>query len=233
MSGGAGTILVVDDDMLNRTLLSTSLRRKGYIVETADNGRQALEMLAARPFDVVLLDLIMPEMDGYQVLERMQADSTMRHVPVIIVSSLDDMESIIRCVEMGATDYLPKPFDAALLHARINSSLASKRLRDLELEYLEQVNHVIRAAASVEVGSLDIESLNGVAMRDDALGQLARVFQNMAREVYGREQRLKQELKELRIEIDVAKRASQVAEITETDYFRDLSQKAKSLRAKS
>lgn len=225
-----GNILVVDDDMLNRLVLSTNLGEQGYTVTTAENGRQALEMLASQPFDVVLLDLVMPELDGYQVLERMKHDNVQRDIPVIIISALDEMESILRCIEMGATDYLPKPFDAGLLRARLNASLASKRLRDIELEYLEQVNHVIQAAAAVESGTFECDRLNPVAAREDALGQLARVFQKMAREVYAREQMLRQQVQELRIEIDEAKKAHQVAEITETDYFRELTTKAQRLR---
>lgn len=225
-----GTILVVDDHRLNRIVLSQSLQAEGYAVEMAENGRQALEMLSAQPFDVVLLDLLMPEMDGYQVLEQMKASTTWRNIPVIIVSSLDEMDSILRCIEMGATDYLPKPFDAALLRARIGASLASKRLHDLELEYIEQVGHVTRAAAAVEAGAFELDSLDSVARRGDSLGQLARVFQNMARQVYAREQSLRQKVQELQIEIDEAKKARQVAEITETEYFRDLCAKAQRLR---
>jgi DNA-binding response OmpR family regulator len=224
------TILVVDDDRLNRILLSTNLQEDGYTVELAENGRRALEMLGEQPFDVVLLDLLMPEMDGYQVLEQMKANSTWRNIPVIVVSSLDEMDSILRCIEMGATDYLPKPFDAALLHARIGASLASKRLHDMELEYIEQVGHVTRAAAAVEAGDFELESLDPVAQRDDSLGQLARVFQKMARQVYAREQSLRQQVQELRVEIDEVTKARQVAEITETEYFRDLCAKAQRLR---
>jgi DNA-binding NtrC family response regulator len=115
-------------------------------------------------------------MDGYQVLDQMKANSTWRNIPVIVVLSLDEMESILRCIEMGATDYLPKPFDAALLHARIGASLASKRLHNMELEYIEQVGHVTRAAAAMEAGAFELDSLNPVARRDDSLGQLERVF---------------------------------------------------------
>lgn len=230
MTTAPGVILVVDDDMLNRVVLSTNLQEQGYEVATAENGREALEMLESRPFDVVLLDLLMPEMDGYQVLEQMKRDNIQREIPVIIISALDEMESVLRCIEMGATDYLPKPFDAGLLRARLNASLANKRLRDIELEYLEQVNHVIQAAGAVESGVFESDQLNPVAARDDALGQLARVFQKMAREVYAREQILRQQVQELRIEIDEVKKARQVAEITETDYFRDLSVKAQKLR---
>jgi two-component system cell cycle response regulator len=152
---------------------------------------------------------------------------------VIVVSSLDEMESILRCIEMGATDYLPKPFDAALLHARIGASLASKRLHNMELEYIEQVGHVTRAAAAMEAGAFELDSLNPVARRDDSLGQLARVFQNMARQVYAREQSLRQPVQELRVEIDEVKKARQVAKITETKYFRDLCAKAQRLHQRS
>ena len=139
MPTDAGTILVVDDDSTNRTLRSTNLEEEGHSVEMAEDGLQALEILRARPFDVVLLDLLMPKMDGFQVLEKMKADSTLRHIPVIVISALDEMESVIRCIEMGATDHLPKPFDPVLLHARINASLAAKRLHDQELEYLKRL----------------------------------------------------------------------------------------------
>jgi DNA-binding response OmpR family regulator len=172
-------------------------------------------------------------LDGFQVLEQMKRDSAQREIPVIVISALDEMESILRCIEMGAADYLPKPFDAALLRARLNASLANKRLRDIELEYLEQVNHVIRAAAAVESGTFECDSLNTVAGRDDALGRLARVFQTMARQVYAREQSLRQQVQELQIEIDDVKKARQVAEITETEYFRDLCAKAQRLRQRS
>ncbi len=120
-----GKILVVDDEELNRILLSTNLQESGYTVETAEDGQQALQMLHAQPFDAVLLDLIMPRMDGYQVLAEMKQDTALRRTPVIVISSADEMDSIVRCIEMGATDYLAKPVDPTLLHARIRGSLAS------------------------------------------------------------------------------------------------------------
>jgi signal transduction histidine kinase len=123
-SARANRILVVDDESLNRILLSTSLQEAGYVVETAQDGQQALEMLRTRPFDAVLLDLIMPRMDGYQLLAEMKRDAALRRAPVIVVSSSDEVDSIVRCIEMGATDYLAKPFDPVLLHARIRASLA-------------------------------------------------------------------------------------------------------------
>ena len=231
MTTNSGAMLVVDDELLNRTLLATSLEEEGYAVETADDGQVALELLRERRFDVVLLDLLMPEMDGYQVLEQMKVDPNLRHIPVIVISALDELDSVVRCIEMGATDYLTKPFDPVLLRARINASLASKRLRDLELEYLEQVGHVIAAAAALEAATFEPDNLNEVAARTDTLGQLARVFQQMAREVRAREERLKQQVQELRIVIDEARQAKKVAEITESDYFQRLRGQADQLRS--
>jgi two-component system, cell cycle response regulator len=232
-ASAGGHVLVVDDSPVNRMVLTKALSADGHTPVTAENGLQALEVLTspdAASVDVVLLDLEMPELDGYETLTRIKADDRLRHLPVIVISSVDELDSVVRCIENGATDYLPKPFDAAVLRARLNTSLAAKRLHDLQLEYLEQVGRVVDAAAAVEGENFEPESLDGVAARDDALGQLARVFQRMAREVYERERRLKEQVQQLRIEIDEARAARQVAEITDTDYFRELQEKARSLR---
>ncbi len=225
-----GRILVVDDNVLNRMLLKRTLEQQGHTVALAENGRQALEMLDAGHFDLVLLDILMPEMDGYEVLARLKRDPARRDLPVIVISALEEMESVIRCIGMGAEDYLPKPFDSLLLRARIGASLEKKRLRDQEVEYLQQVAHVTAAAAAVEAGQFRLASLDEVAARPDALGQLGRVFQRMAREVDAREQSLKQQVQALRIQIDEAKKVREVAEITESDYFRDLQERARHLR---
>jgi two-component system, cell cycle response regulator len=228
-----GRILIVDDNQINRRLLQRLLESEGYAVESAEHGRQALDRLqydATHPFDVVLLDILMPELDGYRTLAAIKGDDALRHLPVIMISAVDELESVVRCIEMGATDYLPKPFNPAVLRARINASLAGKRLRDLELEYLEQVDHVIAAAVAVEVGAYDSTTLDGVASRDDALGQLARVFQRMANEVRTREERLRQQVQELRIEIDEGRQAQKVAEITESEFFQRLRNQAADLR---
>jgi DNA-binding response OmpR family regulator len=173
---------------------------------------------------------MMPEMDGYQVLEQMKADTVLRDVPVIVISALDDLESVVKGIELGAEDYLPKTFDPVLLRARIGACLEKKRLRDQEVEYLRNVSLVTDAAAAVEAETFDPGALADVAARTDALGQLARVFARMAREVVAREQRLKQQVQQLRIELDEAMQAQRVAEITETDYFQQLEAKAQDLR---
>ena len=205
-----GHVLVADDNAVNRRLLARAVTQQGFQVTTAQNGREALALLLSTEsgtFDVILLDILMPEMDGYQVLAQVKGDERLHHVPVIMISALDEMDSVVRCIEMGATDYLPKPVDPALLKARLNTSLAAKRLRDLELEYLEQVGRVVDAAKAVESASFDPAMLDQVAAREDALGSLARVFQRMAREVYLREQRLKQQLAQLRLDVEEMKQA--------------------------
>jgi CheY-like chemotaxis protein len=134
-----GSLLVVDDNELNRDMLSRRLERLGYTVANAENGRRALEMIRAQPFDLVLLDIMMPEMNGYQVLEQLKADATLRHLPVIVLSAIDEIESVVRCLEMGAVDHLLKPFDPVLLRARIGACLEKKRLHDMEVSYLIQI----------------------------------------------------------------------------------------------
>lgn len=228
--GAGGRVLVVDDGEMNRRVLRAALAREGHETEEAPNGREALELLAHRSFDVVLLDLVMPEMDGFETLAAIKADDAFRHLPVIVISGIDELDAAVRCIEMGATDYLPKPFNASLLRARVNASLAGKRLRDLELEYLEQVQHVIGAAGALEAGTFEPASLRAVAARDDALGLLARTFARMASEVRAREERLRAEVAELRIEIDEARQARRVEEITSSDYFRELRDRASDLR---
>jgi adenylate cyclase len=134
-----GRVLVVDDDRLNRKLLTRGLEQAGHLVRTAENGREALKLLVEDPPDVVLLDIVMPELDGVSVLAEMKGDAALQHVPVIMISAVDEIESVVRCIEMGAEDYLPKPFDPVLLRARINAGLAKKRLHDLEQERVRSV----------------------------------------------------------------------------------------------
>ena len=131
MSGDGPAILVVDDNEDNCYTLTRRLKRQGYDnVATAGHGRRALELLAARPFDLVLLDVMMPDMNGYEVLETMKADPALRGIPVVMISALDEVDSVARCIELGADDYLAKPFDPTLLRTRVRDCLEKKRLRD-------------------------------------------------------------------------------------------------------
>jgi signal transduction histidine kinase len=134
-----GTLLVVDDIATNRDMLARRLRRQGFDVALASNGRQALELLAVTPFDLVLLDIMMPEIDGFETLRRLKDDPQLRHIPVIMISASDEIEGVARCIELGAEDYLPKPFNSVILRARIGASLEKKRLRDQEVSHFERV----------------------------------------------------------------------------------------------
>jgi adenylate cyclase len=131
-------LLVAEDNKVNRLLLMRSLELLGHRVESAENGRIALEMLRRAPFDLVLLDMAMPEMDGFQVLESMVGDAQLRDIPVIVTSALEGVADVVRCVELGADDYLRKPVNPVLLKARINSSLEKKRLRDQQRELVKR-----------------------------------------------------------------------------------------------
>jgi adenylate cyclase len=150
VNSAAGQLLVVDDNKVNRLLLGRGLEQQGHKVTFAENGRQALELLRAKSFDLVLLDIQMPEMDGYQVLEQMAKDLHLRGVGVIVTSALEEIDSVVKCIEMGAEDYLTKPVNPVLLRARISASLEKKRLRDQQRE-------LIRKFATAEVAE-DLEA---------------------------------------------------------------------------
>src|SRR5438034_7631542 len=190
----ASSLLVVDDNSMNRIMLSRYITKLGYQATLVENGRQALEKLQGQPFDLVLLDVQMPEMDGYQVLEHLKADPRLRDIPVIMISAVEELESVVRCIELGAQDYLPKPFNPVLLRARLSASLERKWPRDQEVDYCQQVGRVTAAAVAIKNNTFQRESLDEVASRSDELGQLAQVFQEMASQVYAREQQLQRQL---------------------------------------
>jgi adenylate cyclase len=131
-----GTILIADDNRVNRLLLARGLEHEGHTIVFAEHGAEALELLRAGRFDLILLDVLMPELDGYGVLAELSEDLHLRDIPVIVTSSLDELDSVVRCLEMGAEDYLTKPVNPVLLSARINSSLEKKRLRDQQRELI-------------------------------------------------------------------------------------------------
>jgi adenylate cyclase len=133
-NGEKGNVLVVDDNRVNRLLVARTLEQLGHRVAFAENGRQALESLRSHGADLVLLDIEMPEMNGYQTLEALRADPKLREIPVVMMSSVEEVDSVARCVEMGAEDYLFKPVNAVLLRARVVASLEKKRLRDQQRE---------------------------------------------------------------------------------------------------
>lgn len=145
-----GFILVVDDNEANRDVLSRRLRRQGHSVTVAENGRQAFDLVRRQAFDLVLLDVMMPEMNGYQVLEELKTDPALRHIPVIMISALDDLDSVVRCIELGAEDYLYKPFNPVLLRARVGATLEKKWLRDQEQAYLQAVRREMELGRRIQ-----------------------------------------------------------------------------------
>ncbi|MEW9921815.1 adenylate/guanylate cyclase domain-containing protein [Marimonas sp. MJW-29] len=172
MNSAAPALLVVDDNEDNRYTLLRRLKREGYEnVDVAENGQEALDILGEQSYDLILLDIMMPVLNGYETLERIKSDMRMRAIPVIMISAVDQIESVVQCIEAGAEDYLPKPFNAALLRARIRASLEKKRLRDQEAEHLKQIEvekkraddllHATLPAAAVH----ELKSTNSVRPR--------------------------------------------------------------------
>jgi class 3 adenylate cyclase/CheY-like chemotaxis protein len=139
MQAQLGSVLIVDDDPINRALLTRNLEHDGHRATAVDNGFAAFAAMRAEPPDVVLLDIEMPGLDGIEVLERIKADAALRHIPVIMISAVEDTDRIVRCIEAGAEDFLPKPFDPVILRARIGAGLNRKRLLDIEQERVRSV----------------------------------------------------------------------------------------------
>lgn len=196
------SLLVVDDNELNRNLLAKRLERQNYIVSLAEDGRQALEIVEKGRFDLILLDTVMPEMNGLEVLEQLKSNPKFKNIPVIMISAFDEIDSVVTCIELGAEDYLMKPFNPLVLRARVGTCLEKKRLRDKEIEYLCNVSKLTSAANEIEKGTFDVSVLKEVSQRDDELGSLARVFESMAREVHNREILLETKIKERTIKLD-------------------------------
>ena len=146
MSPSQAVALIVDDSAVNRKVLARYLETLDIASREARDGREAIDILSAEGSDVavVLLDIVMPEMDGYETLAAIKSDEAFRHLPVIMISGVEELESVVRCIELGATDYLPKPFNPSILEARVRASLAGKRLHDLEVEYAAEQAELLR-----------------------------------------------------------------------------------------
>ncbi|HYH41184.1 MAG TPA: SpoIIE family protein phosphatase [Burkholderiales bacterium] len=180
MTAQVPRLLVVDDNEDNRYTLTQRLKRQGYTdVVTAVNGREALEVLESGGFDLVLLDVMMPELTGYEVLERLNAHPKLRDLPVIMISANDELESVVRCIKLGAEDYLSKPFNPVLLNARVGATLEKKRLRDETAAHLARVQAELESARQIQLGMVPIDF--------PAAGAIVEVYAKLepAREVGG------------------------------------------------
>ena len=199
-------ILTVDDEAFNLKLLGRHLNKEGFTsVETASNGAEAMEQLRAGAFDLIIMDIEMPEMDGIMTLEAIKADMKLRDIPVIMISGVESMDSIVKCIELGAEDYLSKPFNPIMLRARVNASLEKKRLRDMEGRHLSQIktekkkseqllNVILPAAAASELKAtgkvLPRSYDNAAILFCDIVGFTNYCSQHTAEEVVGSLQEL-------------------------------------------
>jgi serine phosphatase RsbU (regulator of sigma subunit) len=149
-AGSPARILVVDDNEMNRDMLARRLLRQGYAVDVAENGRRALERAREAKYDLMLLDVMMPELDGRQVLAEWMQDAVLRNTPVVMISASDETETVAHCIELGADDYLPKPFNPVVLKARVGASLEKKRLRDRERLYAESLERELAIGRRIQ-----------------------------------------------------------------------------------
>lgn len=195
-------ILIVDDEPFNVDYLEQELGDLGYDTPSASDGAEALAAVREDAPDLVLLDIMMPVMDGFTVLAHLKSDEATRDIPVIVISAMSDLASVVRGIVAGAEDYLPKPFEPVLLNARIGACLERKARRDREVEYLRAVDRLTLAAKAVQEATYVEKAIAPVIARDDSLGNLARMFAGMVREVAAREQRLKQQLRQLQQDLD-------------------------------
>ncbi|MCC0100726.1 response regulator [Streptomyces flavotricini] len=179
MTQDRGRVLIVDDDRTNRMMVTYKLEISGVHVVAAESGQEALSIMREESFDVVLLDILMPQMDGYTTLELMKGDPALRDTPVVMISQLDEIDSVIRCLELGAEDYLPKPLNSLLLMARIKAILLGKRLTEMQQDYDHQLGLLIEALKAARNRAFEPDSLQPIADRSDRLGECARAMQQV------------------------------------------------------
>jgi CheY-like chemotaxis protein len=173
-------VLVADDDENECMLAFRLLEQDGHHATVTDTGPAALDLLAAEPYDLVLLDLALPGPDGYDLLSAIKQDQKLRHVPVIATSPVNDVGVVTRCIERGADDYVPKPFEPVLLRAKVDASLTKKRLREHLAEHLDAISNIAEATSALIGEEIDAATLDRLARRPDPIGHLARAVLQMA-----------------------------------------------------
>lgn len=176
---GRGRVLVVDDDRTNRMMLTYRLEVDGLETATAENGRTAIDMLRNEHFDVVLLDIIMPDLDGYATLELIKNDSWLSGTPIIMMSTLGEMDSVIRCLELGAEDYLPKPLDSLLLASRVNGIVLRGEMQRMRDGYEHDIDALAASLSAKTSNESRLETIANFAGHEGAVGRLAQELKNL------------------------------------------------------
>ena len=228
-----GKVLAVDDDGFNLDILAKFLHKQGHVVTTAEDGLEALDILSKTSFDLILLDVMMPNLDGFETLRRIKQQENLLSTPVIMISALDELSSVIKCIECGAEDYLPKPYNSTLLRARVGACLERKAWVDRHLELidkLEESQKIIDTEIKNSEAQLDLlhEKYQGVV---DVI-PLVDAFARMNASLVGQRRQIAETLQDVQIKINRTKVSDQVRTIISNPQFSSLSDRAKAMRAR-
>jgi sigma-B regulation protein RsbU (phosphoserine phosphatase) len=228
-----GKILVVDDNAMNVEVLSARLARQGHIVSTASDGEEALHCVTQEPFDLVLLDVMMPKVDGYATLQALKAGEETQFIPVIMISALDELQSVVRCIEAGAEDYLAKPFNPTLLRARVDACLREKIRHDREVTLYKSLLQSQQVLERHIISSeKQLQSIPEDLLSDPRVTPLLQAFSEMTGALRNRESDLRVSMESLEIKIDHSDLQNHVGAIVSDPSFLALSQRAKAMRAR-
>ena len=228
-----GKVLAVDDDAFNLDILAKFLHKQGHVVTTAQDGLEALDVLSKASFDLVLLDVMMPNLDGFETLRRIKEQEDMLSTPVIMISALDELSSVIKCIECGAEDYLPKPYNSTLLRARVGACLERKAWVDRHLELIDKLE-ISQKIIDVEIKNSEVQldllkdKYQGVV----DVNPLVDAFSRMNASLVGQRQHIAETLHDVQIKINRTKVSAQVRTIISNPQFSALNDRAKAMRAR-
>ena len=228
-----GKVLAVDDDGFNLDILAKFLHKQGHVVTTAEDGLEALDILSKADFDLILLDVMMPNLDGFETLKRIKEQEDLLTTPVIMISALDELSSVIRCIESGADDYLPKPYNSTLLRARVGACLERKAWIDKHLELIDKLEvsqKIIDKEIKNSGAQLDLlqEKYKGVV----DVNPLVDAFARMNASLVGQRKQIAETLQDVQIKINRTKVSAQVRTIISNPQFMSLNDRAKAMRAR-
>jgi sigma-B regulation protein RsbU (phosphoserine phosphatase) len=226
-----GKVLAVDDDNFNLEILAKFLCKQGYLVTTAEDGIQALCELEKGDYDLVLLDVMMPNLDGLETLKRIRQQESLAATPVIMISALDELSSVVKCVEAGAEDYLPKPYNATLLRARIGSCLQRKAWIDKHLHLIEKLE-ISQASidAGLKASTVQLDLLAGQQGNATDFQPLRDAFARMSASLVGQKRQIAETINDLQIEINRKQVSAQVKSIVSNPEFASLGERAQAMR---